>query len=393
MKWTLNGNAVGDLEYAYDADGRVIQKTGSLASAQLPSPVSGNTFNADNEMTAFNGATLTYDADGNLTSDGTNSYLWDTRGHLSTLAGTNVAAYQYDAFGRRVQNTLNGLMTHYLYDGLNPVEEFDGSSPPNVTATTLTGLNIDEYFQRVDSSGTMSYLTDMLGSTLALADSSGALDTTYTYDPFGNVTVNGADTNPYQFTGRENDGTGLYYYRARYYSPTLQRFVSQDPAGFAGSGMDPYGYVANSPLVFVDPLGLYFDFNITVGEGLVGTVGVQWDNSGISVYAGTGAGFGSPVSFSLMADTADAPVSPGVQFGIQGVVPGAAGQIGVGPNGLFAEGGVGVGLGGSATLYGVSRYLYRFPNAGPSCPRGSGPQTPEYRRPPYPEYHIAPPGE
>ncbi len=54
-------------------------------------------------------------------------------------------------------------MTQYLYDGLNPVEEFDGSSPPNVTATMLTGLNIDEYFQRVDSSGTLSYLTDIAG--------------------------------------------------------------------------------------------------------------------------------------------------------------------------------------------------------------------------------------
>ncbi len=180
-------------------------------------------------MTAFNGTTLTYDADGNLTNDGTNSYIWDARGHLSTLAGTNVAAYEYDAFGRRAQNTINGLMTQYLYDGLNPVEEFDGASPPNATARMLTGLNIDEYFERTDSSGTLSYLTDMLGSTMALADSSGALDTNYTYEPFGATTVNGSSGNPYQFTGRENDSTGLYYYRARYYSPTLQRFVSQDP--------------------------------------------------------------------------------------------------------------------------------------------------------------------
>ena len=174
---------------------------------------------------------------------------------MSTLAGTNLAAYQYDAFGRRVQNTLNGVMTQYQYDGLNPVEEFDGSSPPNVTATMLTGLGIDEYFQRVDSNGALSYLTDMLGSTLALADSSGALDATYTYDPFGNVTVNGADTNPYQFTGRENDGTGLYYYRARYYSPQYQRFVSQDPLGVTG-GINLYAYALNDPANLIDPLGL-----------------------------------------------------------------------------------------------------------------------------------------
>ena len=147
-------------------------------------------------------------------------------------------------------------MTQYLYDGLNPAEELDGASPPSPTATMLTGLGIDEYFQRTDSGGTLSYLTDMPGSTLALADSGGALDTTYTYDPFGNVTVNGADTNPYQFTGRENDGTGLYYYRARYYSPTLQRFIAQDPIGFGGGNVNIYQYVHNDPLDAADSIGL-----------------------------------------------------------------------------------------------------------------------------------------
>ncbi len=169
----------------------------------------GNTFNADNEMTAFNGTALT------------------------------------GACPERSRR-----------DGLNPVAEMDGASPPNPTATMLTGLNIDEYFQRVDSNGALSYLTDMLDSTLALADSSGALDTAYTYDPFGNVTVNGADTNPYQFTGRENDGTGLYYYRARYYSPTFQRFVSQDPIGFAGGNSDLYSYANGNPISLSDARGL-----------------------------------------------------------------------------------------------------------------------------------------
>jgi RHS repeat-associated protein len=54
--------------------------------------------------------------------------------------------------------------------------------------------------------------------------------TTYSYDPFGAVTISGETSdNPFQYTGRENDGTGLYYYRARYYSPELQRFISEDP--------------------------------------------------------------------------------------------------------------------------------------------------------------------
>jgi hypothetical protein len=69
MTWTLAGNPVGDLEYSYAADGRVIQKTGSFAQTSLPQAVTGNTFNAANEMTAFNGTPMTYDANGNLTND------------------------------------------------------------------------------------------------------------------------------------------------------------------------------------------------------------------------------------------------------------------------------------------------------------------------------------
>jgi RHS repeat-associated protein len=59
-----------------------------------------------------------------------------------------------------------------------------------------------------------------------------------------------------RFTGREEDGTALNYYRARYYHPGLQRFISEDPIGFAGGDTNLYAYVANNPLLFVDPFGL-----------------------------------------------------------------------------------------------------------------------------------------
>jgi RHS repeat-associated protein len=100
------------------------------------------------------------------------------------------------------------------------------------------------------------YLADALGSVTALADENGAVKTTYSYDPFGQVAAGGeASDNPFQYTGRENDGTGLYYYRARYYSPELQRFISEDPIGLAG-GVNYYAYAGNSPLSHVDPVGL-----------------------------------------------------------------------------------------------------------------------------------------
>jgi RHS repeat-associated protein len=104
---------------------------------------------------------------------------------------------------------------------------------------TSSGIALDEVFTRTDALGTMTYLTDAMRSTLALTDVSGAVQTQYAYELFGNLQLSGATTaNALTFTGREADGTGLYYYRSRYYSPRFQRFISSDPIGFAGGDLD-----------------------------------------------------------------------------------------------------------------------------------------------------------
>ena len=135
-----------------------------------------------------------------------------------------------------------------------------GSTSPEKTAdvSRLRTLGIDEALGRTDANSTLTYtyLTDALGSTIALADSSGSLPTTYTYAPFRETAVSGLPSaSPVQFTGRENDGTGLYYYRARYYDPVRSRFIGEDPIGFEG-GINAYRYVLDSPIGLTDPLGL-----------------------------------------------------------------------------------------------------------------------------------------
>jgi RHS repeat-associated protein len=170
------------------------------------------------------------------------------------------ASFVYDPLGRRMSKTVSGTTTEFLYDGVNPVQELSGGTP---TANLLTGLGIDEYFIRTDTMGTETLLTDALGSTMALADSTGTVLTEYTYEPFGRTVFAGAPSdNAFQYTGRENDNTGLYYYRARYYSPTLQRFISEDPLGVA---VNPflriganhlYAFAENNPIRFTDPTGL-----------------------------------------------------------------------------------------------------------------------------------------
>ncbi len=253
MSYQIGSTTLGNLTYAYDLAGRRNSMGGSSASTNLPLGVSTTAYNANNELTQWGTATLTYDLNGNMTSSGTDGYTWDARNRLvSTLSG---ASFQYDASGRRASKTIGGAATSYLYDGVNVVQEVVAGTP---SANLLVG-GIDEVFTRTDSAGARSFLPDALGSTLGLTDSTGMLQTQYTYEPFGNTSVSGStNANPYQYTGRENDGTGLYFYRARYYNPTFQRFASEDPIGFAG-GINLYAYAGDSPTKYRDPSGLCTD--------------------------------------------------------------------------------------------------------------------------------------
>jgi len=114
---------------------------------------------------------------------------------------------------------------------------------------------IDEVFQRTDGAGTRAVLPDALGSAVALVDGLGAVQTQYTYEPFGATTFSGASSaSVFQYTGRENDNTGLYYFRARYLHPQIQRFLGEDQVGFA-SGVNLYSYVQNQPTGQTDPTG------------------------------------------------------------------------------------------------------------------------------------------
>jgi RHS repeat-associated protein len=226
---------------------------GSFARTGLPNVVTTTAY-AANQLTQWGTATLTYDLNGNMLSDGVNAFVWNARNQLASM-NLGADSFQYDFFGRRVSKTLSGSTTSYLYDGMNVAQELSGGVP---TANLLNGLGVDEVFARTDSVGARNFLTGALGSSLALTDSTGAVQTQYTYEPFGNTSVSGSTSaNPYQFTGRENDGTGLYFYRARYYDPGTGRFLSEDPTGPEEEGPNLYRYVNNNPATNADPSGLF----------------------------------------------------------------------------------------------------------------------------------------
>jgi RHS repeat-associated protein len=265
---------LGDLTYQYDATGNRIAVGGSFARTLLPDPVPSATYDAANRQLAFGTNSLIFDDTGNLLTQtdpsGTITYTWDARNRLTGLIGPSVnGSFAYDGLGRRARKNIGGVSTQFLYDGADAVREMGEAGD----ASYLRTLSIDEALTRTDDVDTVHYLADALGSTVALADGTGTLPTTYTYEPFGRtLSTNPTFPSSFQFTGRENDDTGLYYYRARYYSPQSHRFVTEDPLGFNSGDINLFAYVANNPINLADPFGLELIFRPGVRVSDPGTL-------------------------------------------------------------------------------------------------------------------------
>jgi RHS repeat-associated protein len=314
---THNGPAglIESLSYAYDAAGNRIGLTRTNGTASnLPAAVQA-AYDAANQQIQFNSLPATFDANGNLTTStdasGTTTYTWDARNRLISQNGPGVSAtFQYDALGRRVSKTINSVTTQYLYDGNGIVQEIGGSA---VGASYVRSLNIDEPFVRQSATGNEFYHVDALGSTLDLTNQAGAVQASYQYEAFGKTVRTGTSSNPFQYTGRENDGTGIYHYRARYYSPALHRFASEDPLSPANllalrpvlpemqvfvllmqrnpKLLHPYAYTSDTPLNYTDPQGLFFVPGAAVGAAIGALSGIAGaaaqDPSNIGAIAGS----------------------------------------------------------------------------------------------------------
>jgi len=126
----------------------------------------------------------------------------------------------------------------------------------------------------------------------------------YAYSAYGEATTLGPDGgNSIQYTGRENDGTGQQFNRARYYDYLLKQWTSEDPIGLRG-GINNRSYVGGNPIAFTDPYGLinYVKAAVAVGNGIIGTVSIAGGAAsivgGISVAP---SGVGVPVSVGAIA--------------------------------------------------------------------------------------------
>jgi len=210
--------------------------------------------NSLNQYTKVGGAVYSYNPNGCLTSNGIWTYGYDTLNRLTsaTMTGVN-ASFLYDPLNRQGEKNVDGVKTRFLYDGMQRIEDYDSSGV--LLNRFVYGPGLDEPLVQVSAGGTLTYLhQDRQSSLIAATNSSGALVTSLAYGPFGETSSLAGV--PAGYTGQRFDAeTGLYYYKARYYSPTIGRFLQPDPIGYA-DGMNLYSYVGNSPVTLMDPLGL-----------------------------------------------------------------------------------------------------------------------------------------
>lgn len=284
-------------DFVYDRAGNRQQTTIDATSQLYEMRVSTNEFDAGmNQYTRIGSTIRTHDNSGNLISSsesGGNRMFFDAQDQfVQWTDATKDVRYRYDALGRRVSKRMvagGSTWTLYFWDGWQVVEET--TSAGVVQRRYVYGEGIDEPIRATltdvldldgDSSTTdmvdVYYHENSLGSIVALTKNNGTVVESYRYDPFGKVSVyNQAGTlvagtlvqQPYMFTGRALDweeGSGLYYYRLRYYDPAAGRFISRDPMGLWGDpGQRGNGqsYCGNNPINWTDPLG-----ETSIGETL-----------------------------------------------------------------------------------------------------------------------------
>ena len=215
--------------------------------------------NSLNQYTSGGGVAQTYDKNGNLISDGANTYTYDVSNRLTGVTGPHgTTANTYSALGQHLTTTINGQTTRYILDptGIGRVvDEIDTAG--NSIARNAYGFGLTS---RATSTGTFYYDFDGLGSTVALTDSLGALRGTYAFLPFGgSLSAVSSVSNPALFVGEwsaRSDNSDSVWMGARQYNVETGRFLLPDPLQYAGGDSNLQRYVFNDPINFIDPGGL-----------------------------------------------------------------------------------------------------------------------------------------
>ncbi|MGH2510908.1 MAG: RHS repeat-associated core domain-containing protein, partial [Ktedonobacteraceae bacterium] len=255
------------------------------ASTANVSAVDGGSNTATNsyseKLNSGSSTSLVFDPNGNMTSDGTNSYAWDCENRLIkvTYPGSgNSSAFAYDGLGRNV------LIQEYTSSSLTSTKQFiwAGGNTPRESRDSSSSI-ISQYFQRgqIDSSSKRFYYLNQIDSVTEVTDNSGAVLGQFGYSPFGQQSqVQGSYVPDFTFAGYYlHVRSGLNITRTRAYNANLGRFINRDRVGESG-GINLFAYVDNAPTEGRDPLGTWGD-------------GCQWGSKPWLSWGYTGDGTGS----------------------------------------------------------------------------------------------------
>ena len=286
----LEAGPAGTRDHDFDAGGNRITDGAGITASFTPST---------DRLATINGVAVTLDAAGNLTSDGSYKYLWNSLGQLAELRkpdNTLIASYYYDHQNLRTRKVTTAAApqgagkTFYHYDQAGHlIAETSPGNTPQATyiwnGDILTGLIVHQPARTV-----YTVQTDHLGSPFQVRTLAGQVVWRWESEAFGKTAPNedvDGDGNkltlnlrfPGQYFDRES---GLHYNWNRYYSPRLARYLSPDPIGLDG-GLNLYVYANQNPLTFMDPLGLdVYTLQLGFSVPLVGGVdiGALYDTGG-----------------------------------------------------------------------------------------------------------------
>ncbi|MER6130716.1 RHS repeat-associated core domain-containing protein [Streptomyces sp. NPDC001815] len=281
MKTTYSYDTEGRFSYAKEEKGTTLN-----SSWQYCYDLAGNLTSQGIEPGCPRGTTYTYNDAQQITAknNSTTNWSYDKAGNetagASTPEGTRTGE-KWSDFSQLTSLTVGGKTYPGEYGSTDSSERhrlgdtYYHPGPIGLAAETTAG--VDTGFVR-EPGGTLNsmtragkayyYLTDALGSVVALADDTGTKVNTYAYSPRGvnrTITEKTGVSQPYRFAGGHQDPTGMYHLGARYYDPNIGRFTQHDPSG---QEKNPYLYAEGDPVNRIDPSGL---FSLDLGEALTRT--------------------------------------------------------------------------------------------------------------------------